>query len=81
MKLLDSSIKFITEIKIFEDPKAFPTRAEHNKYFPNTTENLNIFKFKKITQYFIELTFRFNQFKHGDENILTLLRHSLSWIK
>ena len=48
MKLLDSSLKIITQDgRIIEHPKDFPTGNEYKKN-PNTTEELDRFKSKKI---------------------------------
>ena len=45
MKLLDSSLKIITQDgRIIEHPKKFPTGNEYKKHFPNTTEELDRIK-------------------------------------
>ena len=83
MKLLDSSLKIITQDgRIIEHPKDFPTGNEYKKHFPNTTEELDRFKSKKIfTRHKIESSLKLNQFKHGDENIMATLRDSWAWIR
>ena len=51
MKLLDSSLKIITQDgRIIEHPKYFPTGNEYKFFFPNTTEELDRFKSKKSSQ-------------------------------
>lgn len=48
MKLVDSSIKFITKSKVFKHSKDFPRGDENKQYFLNTTGDLNRFKSKNF---------------------------------
>ena len=81
MKILDPSLNIITQTgKIYEHPKEFPTGNEYN-FFPNTTEELDRFKSKIFSRHKIEFALKLNQFKYGDETIVSTLRDSWVWIR
>ena len=82
MKLLDSSVKFITVTKVCEELKKFSTGSDYTKYFLDTTIDLESFRSKSLfTQQTIEISITLNQFKYGNKNILFILRNILSLIE
>ena len=82
MKLLDSSVKFITVTKVCEELKNFSPGSDYTKYFLDTTIDLESFRSKSLfTQQTIEISITLNQFKYGNKNILFILRNILSLIE
>ena len=69
MKILDSSLKLITQVgKTFEHPKYFPTGNEYKTCFTNTTKELDRYKSKNIfSRHTIESALKLDQLKHNDE--------------
>ena len=70
MKILDSSLKLITQVgKTSKHPKYFPTRNEYKTCFANTTKELDRYKSKNIfSRHTIESALKLDQLKHNNEN-------------
>ena len=74
MKILDSSVKLITQVgKVFEYPKNYPLEMSIKNVFQIQMKNLTDSNQINISRHKIESTLTLNKSQHGNENIMVTL--------